>query len=324
MKRGDLARPRMLVLRALGLGDFCTAVPALKALRRAFPEHELVLAAPAWQAPLAGMVSVDRLVATQPLAPLPPRESAPSLAVNLHGRGPQSTQLLIDLAPSRLIAFRHPVLPPTDCSPRWSDDEHEVARWCRLLTLHGIPAKSTDLRLVPPEAPSPAPDHVIVHPGAAATGRRWPPERFAAVISHLLATGERVAVTGTRAERQLSERIIARVNGATLGAVVNLCGRTTVEQLCATVAGARAVLSNDTGVAHLAYAFAVPSVVLFGPTPPSRWGPPPGPHIALWKGLHGDPHGEAVHPGLLAIHPAEVVEAIESLVPTGSDGHVSA
>jgi ADP-heptose:LPS heptosyltransferase len=75
------------------------------------------------------------------------------------------------------------------------------------------------------------------------------------------------------------------------------------------------VAVGDTGVAHLATALGTPSVVLFGPTSPALWGPPPGRrrHRALWAGRSGDPHGGTVDPGLLAISVRDVLEALGGL-----------
>jgi ADP-heptose:LPS heptosyltransferase len=247
-----------------------------------------------------------------------------------------------------LIAFRHPVLPVTDDQPRWSPHEHDAARWCRLLAAHEIHADPAELSLDVPDIASPVTHGaVIVHPGAGATARRWPADRFVAVVRELLARGERVVVTGDRSEVELADHVTrqasvgessvgeASVGEATVlptdrtttdqltaGQVTNVAGRTSLLELCALVAGARAMVCNDTGVAHLASAYRVPSVVLFGPTPPAEWGPPPGPHIAIWKGTRGDPYAEAVHPGLAAITVREVIEAFEAvtLIPRGG-GH---
>jgi ADP-heptose:LPS heptosyltransferase len=100
--------------------------------------------------------------------------------------------------------------------------------------------------------------------------------------------------------------------------VAVLAGRTDLLTLAATVARAGRVVSGDTGVAHLATAFGTPSVVLFGPTPPSEWGPPPqnGRHIALHTGGRGDPHASEPDPALLRISVDDVLEALRGL-PVG-------
>jgi ADP-heptose:LPS heptosyltransferase len=290
---------RLVVLRALGLGDLLTAVPALRALARAFPAHERVLLAPAALAPVVELLGdatyalhhVDG-VRTLPAA-LPPIARDADVAVNLHGRGPQSTALLSAAQPRALVAFGR--------QAAWRDGEHETARWCRLLEAAGIEADPGDLDLAPPAEPTPYPGATVIHPGAAAPARRWPAARWAAVGRELAGP---VVVTAGPGEEPLA-RAVARAAGATVFAG-DLRG------LAALVAGAARVLCADTGVAHLATALGTPSVVLFGPTPPAQWGPPPERtrHRVLWAGGRGDPNGARPDPGLLTLQPHDVLEAI--------------
>jgi ADP-heptose:LPS heptosyltransferase len=158
----------------------------------------------------------------------------------------------------------------------------------------------------------------VIHPGAGFPSRRWPVDRFAAVSRQAVAYGLPVVVTGSRGERELASSVAAQ---AELPAAAVLAGRTSLVELAALVSQARLVVSGDTGVAHLATAYATPSVVLFGPVSPHLWGPPSnGPHVALWHaGGPGDPWGDEADPALLDISVTEVVAAAEQLlmVPSG-------
>jgi ADP-heptose:LPS heptosyltransferase len=290
---------RLVVLRALGLGDLLTAVPALRALARAFPAHERVLLAPAALAAIVELLGdaayalhhVDGVRALP--AALPRVARGADVAVNLHGRGPQSTALLRAARPRALVAFGH--------QAAWCDDEHETARWCRLLRAARIPADPRDLDLAPPPEPTPHPGATVIHPGAAAPARRWPAARWAAVARQL---PRPVVVTAGPGEEALAHGV-ARDAGATVFAG-------DLRALAALVAGAERVLCADTGVAHLATALGTPSVVLFGPTPPAHWGPPPERtrHRVLWSGGCGDANGAHPDPGLLTLQPHDVLEAI--------------
>ncbi|MFF3437812.1 glycosyltransferase family 9 protein [Streptosporangium sp. NPDC002721] len=305
---GRAGVPELVALRGLGLGDVLTAVPALRALRRAHPGHRIVLAAPA---PLAGLVplidAVDELLDVSGPGPVP--VDRPDTAVNLHGRGPQSIAALRRTRPRRLLTHAHPGFPDAQ-GPPWRCDIHETVRWCAFLEWYGIAADPADLAL--PAPPSETTGHVIVHPGAAGPARRWPPERFARVAAALSRTGRRVLVTGSAAERALGRKVAA-LAGMPEEAV--LAGRTDVGALAALVGSARLVVCGDTGVAHLAAAFATPSVVLCGPVAPALWGPPAaGPHLVLWTGRRGDPHGHRPDPGLLEIGVGEVLDAVGALL----------
>ncbi|MGW4687368.1 glycosyltransferase family 9 protein [Streptomyces sp. NPDC004244] len=319
------APPRALVLRALGLGDLLTAVPALRALRRALPGHEILLAAPERLADATAATGlVDRLLpTTAPGRAVPTRlpwsGPPPDLAVDLHGSGPSSHLLLQRLRPRRLYAFRHPGTPEIT-GPRWHSAEHERDRWCRLLRWYGIPAHPADVHIPAPPCPSAAPGATVIHPGADAGARRWPADRFAAVARAVHRAGHPVVVTGGAGEAGLARRV-AGLAGLPPGSVLGGEQDVPFPQLCATVAAARCVIVGDTGLAHLATALGTPSVVLFGPVAPQVWGPPPGGrHTALWHRSPcddplrpGDAHATAPDPRLLRITVPEVLDAVDTL-----------
>ncbi|MBV9204260.1 MAG: glycosyltransferase family 9 protein, partial [Actinobacteria bacterium] len=205
------ATRRVVVLRALGLGDLLTAVPALRGVRAAFGGAHITLAAPAVLGPLAALSrAVDEVADTAPLSPLDRGLHEADLAVNLHGRGPQSTGLLLATGPRRLVAFSHAGLPATRGLPEWRGNEHEVTRWCRLLSETGIPADPAALALDRPALPSPCPGAVIIHPGAAAGARRWPVARWTEVARALADCGRPIVLTGTTREWPLARHVADR------------------------------------------------------------------------------------------------------------------
>jgi ADP-heptose:LPS heptosyltransferase len=307
------------MLRALGLGDFLTGVPAYRALRAAFPDHETVLAAHAALAPLVRLCgAVDRLLPAGELEPVGWRGDPPEVAADLHGNGPASHRLVRATGAPVLMMYASRAAPEVP-GPWWDEDEHEVGRWCRLLEWWGLPADRADLLLAPPAVPAPVEGAVVVHPGAASPGRRWPADRFAVVARALAAEGRPVVVTGSAAEHGLAREVAAR---AGLSPACVLGGQTGLEELAALVSRASAVVSNDTGVAHLAFAYARPSVTLYGPVSPVLWGPPAGlgRHVALWHGSGGRPgdaHATATDARLLRVTPAEVLAAVRTALTAG-------
>jgi ADP-heptose:LPS heptosyltransferase len=307
--------PTVLVLRALGLGDLLAGVPALRGVRRSFPGHRIVLAQPPALTELAlATGAVDAVFPAEAPGRAVPSLAhwagpPPEVAIDLHGNGPESRDALAALHPGRLLAHACPDGPP------WRGHAHERDRWCAFLDGYGIPADPLDLRLPRPGTPSPAPGAVLVHPGAASGSRRWPQERFAAVVRCLRAAGHHVVLTGGPGEEVLV-RSVAERSGQPAHDV--LSGGLPFGELSALVAEASLVLSGDTGLAHLAVAHGTRSVTLFGPVSPRLWGPPPGPdHLALWKpGPPGDPHGRSPDARLLRIRTGEVAAGCLTLLRT--------
>ncbi|WIE81598.1 glycosyltransferase family 9 protein [Curtobacterium sp. MCPF17_021] len=306
-------RPELLVLRAIKLGDLLVAVPALHALRRAFPDHRITLATTAWLAPVVELVpAVDVHLAQHGLDhPIAVPHAAVDIAVNLHGAGPESSDLVAALAPRRVIGHADPTHDYQ--GPEWPDDVHERDRWADLLTWHGIQADATEVHIDRPAEPPVVADAAVVHVGAFHGARHWPTDRFADVVRGLRARGADVVLTGG-SDDVVRARAVADAAGLAPEAV--LAGTLDLQAFAAVIAAARLVVTVDTGAAHLATAYGVPSVVLFGPAPPEAWGPPStGPHIVLTDASvrRGDVFAEDPDPAILAVTADDVLGAVDRL-----------
>ncbi len=306
------ARPVALVLRALYLGDLITGLPALRMLRAALPTHRIVLAAPATAGSLALLAGVvDELTPALELRELTDAPREADVAIDLHGNGPESRDLLQRTGARRIVSYY-------DGGHLWRADEHEVTRWCRLVAeAFGLDQPWSAWPALAGSLPLPEPNLewaglTVVHPGAKARSRQWPPARYVQLVGRLVGAGHRVVVTGGPGEQELANDL---ANQAGVMAATTL----SLPQLLTLVAHARLVVCGDTGIAHIASVYATPLVVLFGPVSPALWGPPPdGPHRTLWParpGYRGDPHAEVPDPVLLRTSVADVLAAI-GLLPT--------
>jgi lipopolysaccharide heptosyltransferase II len=100
--------------------------------------------------------------------------------------------------------------------------------------------------------------------------KQWPAGRFAEVIDRLHAeTGARAVLVGSAAAAAGA----ASIAEASRARPIDLAGRTSLRELPAVIAEARAMLTNDSGPMHVAAAVGTPVVAVFGPTNPSRTGP---------------------------------------------------
>lgn len=302
----------IVVLRALGLGDLLTAIPALRGLRRTYPRARISLATSSWLHPLAIRIdAVDALLPIESLKELG-RTWPCDLAVNLHGKGPESHEALFWRTSAKQWGYFHPTYVPD--GPTWSAHEHERERWCRMLDHFGVEADPEDVLLERPTAHPTLEHRVIVHPGAKAASRRWPADRFAAVVRDLARRGESVVITAGPGEEELAAEVAHLSRGKCHVMHPDLI------TLNALVAGSRLVLSGDTGIAHLAVAYGRPSVTLFGPTPAKEWGPPQDPfHVTLGNRTATQRRRDALggrspDPALLRVGVREVTDAAHSLL----------
>ena len=298
---GEPLPRKILIVRVLrGLGDLLTIVPALRALRAALPEAEITLLSLPWARnfiarfpqyfddfiEFVGWPSIPELpvnIAVLPafLQQVHVREF--DLVLQMQGSGLSSNPFTVMLGAKRNAGFYLPGLycPDKELFLAHPADEPEIRRFLRLMEFLGIPLQGEHMEFpvhdADREALAQIPDtrelqpgrYVVLHPGANDKLRRWLPQNFAAVGDALAQQGYQIVLTGIEEELPDTQEVAQAMRAPAL----NFAGKTTLGSVAALIEGARLVVSNDTGIAHLTDALRRPSVVMFFASNPNRWGP---------------------------------------------------
>ncbi|MCW7540255.1 glycosyltransferase family 9 protein [Aquabacterium sp. A7-Y] len=326
---------KIAVFRALKLGDLVCATPALRALRERFPGAHITLIGLPWARDLAKRLSadearwVDDFVAFpgHPGLPEQPcsrasfeawaaqmRERRFDLAVQMHGSGRISNGVVQAIGARRTVGFHAdtPAGEIGDAGRRlwpYPEDLHEIHRnLCLVKHLGGhaqddqvaFPLLDEDFDELARHADLdelPVGGFICLHPGARMASKRWDPRRFAAVGDALACNGWRIVLTGDASEHALAAQVQEHMHAPALNAARAL----SVGALAALLSRSRLLVSNDTGVSHIASALQLPSVVIFFATDPRRWAPLDGLRHRCVMRAEDRPGG--------GVSPEEVVEA---------------
>jgi lipopolysaccharide heptosyltransferase II len=118
--------------------------------------------------------------------------------------------------------------------------------------------------------------------------RRWEREKFAALVARLSARfGAHVVLTGSKAERPYVEGLLAELPSP--ASVTNLAGRLAFTELVALLRRSDVLITNDSGPLHVASALDTPTIALFGPETPVRYGPLASQRLVFYLGLACSP-----------------------------------
>ena len=326
--RLDEAIPqRIVILRALQLGDLLTAVPAWRALRAAFPQAHITLVSLPWasdfvkrfRAYLNDFISFPGFpdfpeqptdIRAFPAFLLQLQGSNFDLAIQMQGSGGVANSLLSLWGAKQTIGFykRGTYCPDENQFLEYPEHEPEVWRHLRLMQFLGVSLQGDELEFPLFERDYEAfhclqlalgltDNYICVHAGARALDRRWPPDQFAQVADGLAALGYQIVLTGSQAEASVTDAVASFMDAPAL----NLAGKTDLGSLAILIARARLLVCNDTGVSHIAAAMKTPSVILFTASDPQRWAPQN-------KDLH-----YAVHSAMTATAPMVLSEAVSHL-----------
>jgi ADP-heptose:LPS heptosyltransferase len=286
---------KALVTRLDSFGDVLLAGPAIRAVA-ARADTVTLLCGPRGAAAARLLPGVDDiLVWDAPWVGLDPPpvgrgevellidtiDADTALVLTSFHQSPLPTALLLRLAGVAHIAADSEDYPGSllDVRHHRAPHAHEAEAMLDLAGAAGFPRPDDGrLRVLPPPATTALTgpgEYVVLHPGASVPARAWSPRRCAEAVGELAAAGHRVVVTGGPDERELTA-YVAGEHGLDLG------GRTGATELAGVLAGARAVITGNTGPSHLAAAVGTPVVCLFAPVVPAeRWRPYGVPYVLL-------------------------------------------
>lgn len=296
---------RVLCVRLDALGDVLMTTPALRALKAGRPSRQLTLLTSHAGAAAAELIPelddsmvfdaawlksaatrTDSAPELQLLGQLKDREFDAAVIFTVYSQNPLPSALFLFLAdiPLRLAYCREN---PYQLLSHWLPDpepaggiRHEVRRQLDLVAAVGCSTADERLSLRVPQQARQRIDALlralpldlsgrwlVLHPGASAPSRRYPPAQFAAAAAELVRRhGFQVLFTGSGGEQQLVEEIRRAMDAPSL----TLAGQLDLPGLAALLERAPLLLANNSGPAHLAAALGTPVVDLYALTNPQH------------------------------------------------------
>lgn len=295
---------KIAVFRALQLGDMLCVIPALRALHYAYPLAEITLLGLPWSKTLVERFPayIHSFIHFPGYPGLPEQQfDATSFCKFLIEIQEQQFDLVLQMQGNGFIV--NPMVETFGakyaagfCKPgdychdknlfvEYPEGIHEIERHLMLMQFLGIQTQSTalefpltqkdydtfnDLQL--PVSPQ---QYICVHPGSRGAWRQWPPAYFAKLANICSAHGLKVVLTGTAQEMDIVEKVAALLTTEPVIAA----GKTTLGAAGVLLKNAALLISNCTGVSHMAAALQTPAVVISMDGEPERWAP-------LDKNLH--------------------------------------
>jgi ADP-heptose:LPS heptosyltransferase len=289
---------KIAIFRALNLGDILCSIPAIRALKSKYSDADIYL---------IGLPGAESLVKRfsryfSGFIPFPGYPGLPEqrydvkaissfisymqhqdfdLILQMHGNGTYVNQFIELLGAKNCGGFYTPYdyKPPGSLFMPYPNVGHEIERHLRLMNHLGIPDGSTDLEF--PVEDEDVRDfgnlemaleknkYICIHPGSRGQWRQWPREKFARMGDVCMQLNMPVVITGTADEIEIAEGVAHRMKYDPLIAA----GITNLGSMAVLLRNSFGLISNCSGVSHLAAALQVPGIIISMDGEPRRWGP---------------------------------------------------
>lgn len=298
MSLSEINVKKIVVFRALQLGDLLCTIPAIRTLHNTYAAAEITLVGLPWAKALTQRFDkyFHSFISFPGYPGLPEQQvdyfKYPDflknvqqqnfdLALQMQGNGTIANPLVQLFAAKKTSGFYKSsnYCPDKELFIHYPDHLHEIERHLQLMQHLDIKNLSTDLEFPVTTAdeedfksaalPVQPGEYIIVHPGARSETRQWPAEKFGAVADYCIEKGLPVVVTGTKDEEKIVQNMLRSMHYKAIDAT----GKTTLGAVAVLIKNARGLISNCTGVAHIAAAFKTKSIVLSLHDEQFRWDP---------------------------------------------------
>jgi len=286
------------IFRALQLGDLLCAIPAIRALRQAYPYAQIILLGLPWAKSFTLRFDhyFDGFIHFPGFPGLPEQSFDPKvfyrftgemqdqqfdLLLQMQGNGTLVNPIMELFGAKHVAGFKSEghYAPDNGLFLNYPDHGSEIDRHLALMNYLGIESLGNELEFPILESdidelrqlklPIEAHRYVCIHPGSRGSWRQWPVAYFAALADFCIDQGYKVVITGTKDEASITDKVIGQMKNTP----VNTTGQTTLGAVGALIKDAALLISNCTGVSHIAAALKTPSVVISMDGEPNRWGP---------------------------------------------------